>query len=600
MNKDKVLLVSGILASLLSPTLRASESLSNSQLQEVKVNQAYGKGLRDLTKDEDEKLSKRKIKKIKPSSLALMRTGISDIDLLKSRDSEEFVLASESTNLDKESFNTLLLAEVDNSKLNAFPPIGNQAGQNSCAAFAATYYLMSHEFCLTNGCDNKNYQEKIFSPRWTYNFINSGEDNGAYFSDAFQVMNHHGAITNTDFPYGTDFRSWSVDPEHWREAVGNKMSALYTMGIGTDSEMELVKQTLLNGHVVVVGTYINSWIYKTVGSVANTLNPYAGESIAIAMNGTLGGHAMTIVGYNDDIWTDINANGLVEDSEKGAFKIANSWGTSWKNKGFVWASYEAFRITPMVSNFSLLNRLPLAKNSGNKVLTSTYTYQRPKALAKFNISHLKRNQININFGTSTLTSTLPTVSYNPYAFNGRGGAYAFDGTTLESDSYFYLDATGLMSTDLSQTKFYLKVTDLLSGDPLALNSFQIVDPQSDEVIYNTTITNSIIDGTNITVVAKFEDNERPSDPTNLTAQLKTVKSGKKITYFARLTWTASTDNVSVSKYIIFKNGVKLAESLTNSFEDGRTSTGVVYNYSVQAVDSSGNVSNFSPSVQFKR
>lgn len=119
--------------------------------------------------------------------MALKRTGISDIDLLKSRDSEEFVLTSESTNLDKESFNTLLLAEVDNSKLNAFPPIGNQAGQNSCAAFAATYYLMSHEFCLTNGCDNKNYQEKIFSPRWTYNFINSGEDNGAYFSPSVQL-----------------------------------------------------------------------------------------------------------------------------------------------------------------------------------------------------------------------------------------------------------------------------------------------------------------------------------------------------------------------------------------------------------------------------
>lgn len=599
-NKNKILFMSGIVASIFSPTIHASDSLFSNELLEVKANQAYGKGLRDLTKDEDEKLSKRKIKKIKANSLALKRSGIRNDDLVKSQVSDEFILASDTTSSEKENFTQTFLAEVDNSKLNAFPPIGNQAGQNSCAAFAATYYLMSHEYCLVSGCDNKNYQEKIFSPRWTYNLINSGVDNGAYFSDAFQVMNHHGAITNVDFPYGTDFRSWSVDSEHWREAIGNKMSALFTMGIGTDAEMDLVKQTLLNGHVVVVGTYINSWIYKTVGSVANTLNPYAGESIAIAMNGTLGGHAMTIVGYNDEIWTDINANGLVEESEKGAFKIANSWGTNWKNKGFVWASYEAFRITPTVSNFSLLNRLPLAKNSGNKVLTSTYSFQQPKAYAKFNISHLKRNQININFGTSTLTSTLPTVSFNPYAFNGRGGAYAFDGTTLENDSYFYLDATSLLSSDLLQTKFYLKVTDSLSGDPLSLNSFQIVDPQSDDLIYNATISTPIVDGTNTTVVAKFEDNERPSEPTSLAAQLKTVKSGKKITYFARLTWTASTDNVSVSKYIIFRNGVKLAESLTNSFEDGKTSTGVIYNYTVQAVDSSGNVSNSSAAVQFKR
>lgn len=35
---------------------------------------------------------------------------------------------------------------------------------------------------------------------------------------------------------------------------------------------------------------------------------------------------MTLVGYNDNIWVDINGNGIVDNGEKGAFKIANSWG----------------------------------------------------------------------------------------------------------------------------------------------------------------------------------------------------------------------------------------------------------------------------------
>ena len=37
---------------------------------------------------------------------------------------------------------------------------------------------------------------------------------------------------------------------------------------------------------------------------------------------------MTVLGYNDDIWVDINNNGIVDTGER-AFRIANSWGTGW-------------------------------------------------------------------------------------------------------------------------------------------------------------------------------------------------------------------------------------------------------------------------------
>ena len=52
-------------------------------------------------------------------------------------------------------------------------------------------------------------------------------------------------------------------------------------------------------------------------------------------------HAMTIVGYDDTLKFDLNENGKIEDKEKGAFLVANSWGTEWKrgNKGFIWAPY---------------------------------------------------------------------------------------------------------------------------------------------------------------------------------------------------------------------------------------------------------------------
>lgn len=64
---------------------------------------------------------------------------------------------------------------------------------------------------------------------------------------------------------------------------------------------------------------------------------------------TGGAHSMTIVGYNDDVWVDINGNGIVEDQEKGAFKVANSWGDSGINNGYLWISYDALNSTTLVS-----------------------------------------------------------------------------------------------------------------------------------------------------------------------------------------------------------------------------------------------------------
>lgn len=52
---------------------------------------------------------------------------------------------------------------------------------------------------------------------------------------------------------------------------------------------------------------------------------------------------MTLVGYNDNIWTDIIENVVVDSGEMGVFKIANSWGTNYCNDGFVWITYDAVK-----------------------------------------------------------------------------------------------------------------------------------------------------------------------------------------------------------------------------------------------------------------
>ncbi len=57
-----------------------------------------------------------------------------------------------------------------------------------------------------------------------------------------------------------------------------------------------------------------------------------------------------------------------------------------------------------------------------------------------------------------------------------------------------------------------------------------------------------------------------------------------------LSWAASTDNVGVSSYNIFRNGVLLSSSLTNTYTDNNVVPSTTYSYLVSALDADGNES----------
>jgi chitodextrinase len=79
------------------------------------------------------------------------------------------------------------------------------------------------------------------------------------------------------------------------------------------------------------------------------------------------------------------------------------------------------------------------------------------------------------------------------------------------------------------------------------------------------------------------DTTPPSVPTGLTA---TAVSTTQI----NLAWTASTDNVGVTGYQIFRNGTQVGTPATTSFSDTGLTASTSYSYTVKATDSAGNVS----------
>jgi hypothetical protein len=423
--------------------------------------------------------------------------------------------------------------------------------------------------------------------------INSGNDSGSYTSDAFNLLASQGAAQLSELPYvAGQYRFWDLNSDHWKNAINFRLQSSSSLSLNSDTAFVNAKNLLLNGHLIYFTTYVNSWQIASVqADPSQASNPFAGQAIARYVNGTAGSHAMTIVGYDDSIWTDINGNGVVDAGEKGAFKVANSWGSSWRNAGFIWVAYDAFRSVSAVPNFAPTGRAQIDQGYGGK--TTIYQPYAPKLLAKIRISHLLRNQMSFNFGSSSTSSKTQQMSWSPVALSYKGGAYSFNGTTTEVEGSFYFDISSLYTaSSVDQQRFYMTATDNITGSPLTIRGFEIVDP---------VVGNTLAAAANVPLVADAGsqslsigtyagDSQAPSVPLNLTGSVVSGKTGRKSTTSVALKWSASSDNVAVAKYAIYRNGVKIAESSALTYSDTSASAGVSYNYQVSAIDTSGNES----------
>ncbi len=79
------------------------------------------------------------------------------------------------------------------------------------------------------------------------------------------------------------------------------------------------------------------------------------------------------------------------------------------------------------------------------------------------------------------------------------------------------------------------------------------------------------------------DKTAPSKPANLKA--KAISP-----YQINLDWSASTDNIAVTKYFIFRDNAQIAETVTTSYQDVGLTPKKIYTYTVAAADAAGNVS----------
>jgi chitodextrinase len=130
-------------------------------------------------------------------------------------------------------------------------------------------------------------------------------------------------------------------------------------------------------------------------------------------------------------------------------------------------------------------------------------------------------------------------------------------------------------------KIAIATTNSYSDTGLSPSTTYTYTVKAFDAANNTSAASSPASATTLALGAS--DTEPPTAPANLTA---TAASDTRIS----LLWTASTDNVGVSGYDVYRGTTKIATITTTSYSDGGLTPSTSYTYTVKAVDGNGNVS----------
>ncbi len=89
---------------------------------------------------------------------------------------------------------------------------------------------------------------------------------------------------------------------------------------------------------------------------------------------------------------------------------------------------------------------------------------------------------------------------------------------------------------------------------------------------------------------KDYDREAPSVPENL-------EISNLISKAATLSWSASTDNIKVENYVVYRNDVQVSTDSVTSLQMMGLVPETTYTFAVRAIDAAGNISDFSPKLK---
>lgn len=248
-------------------------------------------------------------------------------------------------------YRSFLPASADLSEW--LPAVGSQGEQSSCVAWATTYYMRSY---YENRQNYTLVKQTPLSPSFLYNQLKKQDascKSGLNIGRALEFLKLKGAPPLRSFPYSQN--NCSALPDQAVESVATQFKIESWRRL-TKGNLDDVKGEIARDRPVVIGMI-----------VSEKFKDFRGKSNfdeLISESATRGGHAMTVVGYDD---------------ARQAFRLVNSWGQQWGDRGFAWISYESFNSNVVESYTATVTRnlIPVAVKPPEPIAVKPPEQQKP-------------------------------------------------------------------------------------------------------------------------------------------------------------------------------------------------------------------------------
>lgn len=206
---------------------------------------------------------------------------------------------------------------------NFCPEIRHQGDIYSCVGWAVGYAGMTIQRAIHNRCtDRQLINENAHSALFVFNQVKQDCNKGARLTDALRFLKERGDCLAKEFDFDVNDCQKTPAPNLAQTATRFAVSDYLTL-FESDASFELkvkqVKNALAAFKAVIIGMNVRRNFYNLQN--AKFWWPEIGNVTPA------GGHAMVVVGYDD---------------RAGAFRLFNSWGQNWGDKGYIWVKYEHF------------------------------------------------------------------------------------------------------------------------------------------------------------------------------------------------------------------------------------------------------------------
>ncbi|MBN1250965.1 MAG: DUF4384 domain-containing protein [Bacteroidales bacterium] len=204
------------------------------------------------------------------------------------------------------------------------PTPKSQGNYGTCVGWSSAFcgYTIVNSV-QNNWTDKTTIDANTFSPGFIYSQIKLSSDNtcriGSSISDALELMKTKGVPKYTDMEMSCPN---SVPLDVFNKASNYKIQDFAKLFGIYDSEsfkLNAIKKSLSENKPIIIGMKAPNSFNNAKNYWIPTENP----------EGNYGGHAMCVIGYDDDKFG-------------GAFEVQNSWGDSWGNQGYIWIKYQDF------------------------------------------------------------------------------------------------------------------------------------------------------------------------------------------------------------------------------------------------------------------